>query len=89
MRLNIGLAALAAGLLGTAAIAAETRGFVEEYAPSENMLTLENGEVFHLRENYTKPDLDEGIDVTINYEVRDGRNVVETIIIESDTREEP
>ena len=89
MRPTIGLAALAAGLLGAAAIAAETRGSVEEYDQGEDMLTLESGEVFHLRENFTKPGLDEGVDVTIDYETRDGRNVVETIIIESDVREEP
>ena len=69
-------------LFGGAALAEEARGMVEDYDAMNNTVTLESGQQYMLRDNFSKPALQAGRDVIIEYEMVDGERHVERLYIQ-------
>lgn len=63
------------------ALADESDGTIGMIDPATNTLTLEDGTVYQLSENVVIQDLKPGQEVTVSYEIKDGKNMAEKVTV--------
>lgn len=79
------LATVAAAALMTSAAAAladESSGKIKMVDPAAMTLTLEDGTVYQLSEGVAIQDLKPGQEVTVSYEVQEGKNVADSVAVQ-------
>lgn len=79
------LAALSAAAMlvsvGFAEAAEEQRGKIKDVDPANMTLTLEDGTTYELAEGVKVIDLQPGQEVTVSYEMKDGKKVADKITV--------
>jgi hypothetical protein len=72
-------AALVIAALTSTAGAADVEGKIQSYDAGERAITLDNGTKIFVAEGVATDGLREGVDVTISYEEKDGKNVATSV----------
>lgn len=73
------VAALIIAVLTLAAGAADLEGKIQSYDAGERAITLDNGTKVYVAEGVATDGLREGVEVTISYEEKDGKNVATSL----------
>jgi uncharacterized protein DUF1344 len=72
-------AALVIAALTSTAGAADVEGKIQSYDAGERAITLDNGTKIFVADGVATDGLREGVDVTISYEEKDGKNVATSV----------
>jgi hypothetical protein len=72
-------AALVIAALTSTAGAADVEGKIQSYDAGERAITLDNGTKIFVAEGVATDGLREGVEVTISYEEKDGKNVATSV----------
>jgi hypothetical protein len=76
---SLTLAALIIAVFTMAAGAADVEGKVQSYDAGERAITLDNGTKIYVADGVATDGLREGVEVTISYEEKDGRNIATSL----------
>lgn len=76
---SLTVAAMIIAVFTLAAGAAEVEGKVQAYDAAERAITLDNGTKIYVADGVATDGLREGVEVTISYEEKDGKNVATSV----------
>ena len=76
---SISVAVLILAVFTLAAGAADVEGKIQSYDATEREITLDDGTKVYVAEGVATDGLKEGIEVTISYEEKDGKNVATSV----------
>jgi hypothetical protein len=76
---SLTVAVLIIAVFTLAAGAADVQGKVQSYDAGERAITLDNGTKIYVADGVATDALREGVEVTISYEEKDGKNVATSV----------
>lgn len=76
---SISVAVLILAAFALAVGAADVEGKIQSYDATEREITLDNGTKIYVADGVATDGLREGIEVTISYEEKDGKNIATSV----------